>query len=66
MYFADVFKPVNHRIVNVVDPESEVLASIDQAFHTMLRRRPLNQNPLDMVCFYEELAVRAIGTVSQA
>ncbi|MCJ1248031.1 hypothetical protein MMC30_005246 [Trapelia coarctata] len=63
IHFAAVFKSVNHNIVKVLQPDSEDLASIDQNFHTLLRKRTLGGAPINIVCFYEELAVRTIGVI---
>ena len=61
---AAIFKSVNHSIVKVLAPDSEVLAEIDMGFHMLLMRRRRDHKPeIQMVCFFEELQVRTIGFV---
>ncbi|KAI9710416.1 MAG: hypothetical protein M1812_007452 [Candelaria pacifica] len=61
---ASVVRTTNMSLLNVLKPESEVLARIQQEFHTMLRaRRNQGLEPLKITCFYEELAVRGIGEI---
>lgn len=58
------FRRLNQSNLKVLQQKSEVLARIRQDFHTMLRgwtRR--KETEITLVCFYEELAVRAIGEV---
>ena len=63
---ANVVKTTNASLLDVLKPESEVLARVQQDFHTMLRaRNNQGQPPLKITCFYEELPVRNIGEVSK-
>ncbi|KAI9781444.1 MAG: hypothetical protein M1839_006038 [Geoglossum umbratile] len=57
-------KTTNTSLLNVLQPESEVLARIQGDFHTMLRTS-LHQGwpALKITCFYEELPVRGIGEI---
>ncbi|KAL9090850.1 MAG: hypothetical protein Q9165_005058 [Trypethelium subeluteriae] len=57
-------KQTNSRIVEVLERDSEVLARIQDSFHTMIRAR--NQDglqPIDIACFYEELPLPGVGVV---
>ncbi|KAI9761776.1 MAG: hypothetical protein M1835_008116, partial [Candelina submexicana] len=59
---AKVVRTTNTSLLDVLKPESEVLARIQQEFHTMLRaRQNMGLEPLKVTCFYEELAVRGVG-----
>ena len=54
----------NSEIVAVLRPGSEMLANIQQDFHTMLEDRRRNQHKwIDVFCFYEEKAYSGIGHV---
>lgn len=58
-------KQTNSQIIEVLKSESEVLARIQTEFHTMLRARAKNgDQPIEITCFYEELPLPGIGTVS--
>ena len=62
---AKLVKRLNESIVNVLQPESEVLARIQQDFHTMIRARNDAGKPrLRITCFYEDIATPGVGTVS--
>lgn len=59
-------KQVNSDIVGVLKPDSEVLAGLQQEFHRLLKQRAKNSKPeIKLFCFYEELPVTGIGTVSR-
>jgi hypothetical protein len=61
-----VLKQTNAEILAVLKSDSEVLERIQSNFHTMIRAR--NQNglaPIEITCFYEELPLPGVGTVSQ-
>ena len=63
--FKVVLQDFNSNIVDVLGPESEVLARIQGDFHTMLRVwKDQNNRDLNITCFYEELGYRNIGPVS--
>ncbi|PSK36144.1 hypothetical protein B9Z65_5959 [Elsinoe australis] len=54
----------NTDIVGVLQPQSEVLARIQQEFHTMIRARgDAGQPQLRITCFYEDLDTRGVGAV---
>ncbi|KAF4546069.1 SesB-related regulatory protein [Lasiodiplodia theobromae] len=54
----------NKKIVRVLDPGSEVLANIQQEFHTMIRDRVQHiQKDVQIFCFYEEKQFRGIGKI---
>lgn len=62
---ASVVNTTNVNLLNVLKPESEVLARIQQEFHTMLRaRHSRGLPPLKITCFFEELPVRGVGEVN--
>jgi hypothetical protein len=61
-----VLKQTNAEILAVLKSDSEVLERIQGNFHTMIRAR--NQNglaPIEITCFYEQLPLPGVGTVSQ-
>ena len=63
--FLQYFRRVNHGTLEVLQQESEVMARIRQDFHTMLRGRDQSKDrEIAIICFYEELPVRAIGEVT--
>jgi hypothetical protein len=65
---AQLINPVtrtNLRIVNVLRRDSEVLARIQNGFHTLLRPQTDEEShPIEITCFYEELPLPGIGVVS--
>jgi hypothetical protein len=65
---AQLINPVtrtNLRIVNVLRRDSEVLARIQNGFHTLLRSHmDEGCHLIEITCFYEELPLPGIGTVS--
>lgn len=62
---SSVLRRTNKEIVNVLTPGSEVLANLQQEFHTMLNARRLKSQttPLKIFCFFEELPVLGTGEV---
>lgn len=59
-----VFKTTNTSLLEVLKPESEVLARIQTEFHTMLRaRHDDGKRSLLITCFFEELPVKGLGQV---
>ncbi len=56
-----IFAPANKDIVNVLNPDSEMLHMVENNFHTIVRQR--KDDPIKLTCFYEELAVKGIGEV---
>ena len=60
-----LIKQTNYEILQVLKSDSEVLARIQNSFHTMVRAR--NQEgiqPIEITCFFEELPLPSIGSVS--
>lgn len=58
-------KQTNAQILAVLQSESEVLARIQDSFHTMIRAR--NEDglrPIEITCFFEQLPLPGIGVVS--
>jgi hypothetical protein len=61
-----LIKQTTPEIVAVLKSDSEVLARIQESFHTMIRARNLNRlQPIEITCFFEELPLPGIGTVSK-
>jgi hypothetical protein len=61
----NLVKTTNTSLLNVLRPDSEVLARIQGDFHTMLRTdKPEGMAELKITCFFEELPVRGVGEVS--
>ena len=51
-------------IVGVLQPGSEMLAAVQQEFHTMLEDRSRNDSKyIKIFCFYEEVAYLVLGEV---
>lgn len=58
-----LLKQTNPDILAVLEGDSEILAQIQDGFHTMARSRlPL----IEITCFFEELPLAGIGVVSYA
>ncbi|KAK0619672.1 hypothetical protein B0T14DRAFT_456077 [Immersiella caudata] len=61
---ANTVKRINTDLLRVLEPESEVLARIQEEFHKMLRSRTEQGRPqLPITCFYEELPVKGVGEI---
>ena len=56
-----ILTQTNKDIVNVLNPDSELLHMVENNFHTILRQR--KNDPIELTCFFEELAVKGIGEV---
>ncbi|OGE46779.1 hypothetical protein PENARI_c112G04431 [Penicillium arizonense] len=57
-------KQTNSDIVDVLRRDSEVLARIQDGFHTMVKARSVVEPPpIEVTCFYEELPVVGVGLV---
>ena len=60
-----LIKQSNSQIIQVLESDSEVLSRIQTEIHTMLRARARDGGyPIEMTCFFEELALPGIGVVS--
>lgn len=58
------FRRLNQSNLEVLQQKSEVMARIRQDFHTMLRGwTQRKKTEIVIVCFYEELPVRAVGEI---
>lgn len=58
------FRRLNQSNLEVLQQKSEVMARIRQDFHTMLRGwTQRKKTEIVILCFYEELPVRAVGEV---
>ncbi|KAH6706234.1 hypothetical protein BKA61DRAFT_492359 [Leptodontidium sp. MPI-SDFR-AT-0119] len=59
-----LLKQTNPDILSVLQADSEVLARIQDSFHTMIRSR--NQDglpPIEITCFFEEIPLPGVGLV---
>lgn len=62
-----LLKQTNPQILGVLESDSEVLARIQDSFHTMIRSRNNDGlRSIDITCFYEELPLPGVGTVGGA
>lgn len=62
--FNQIVKSVNKDIVNVLTPDSEVLAEIESDYSTLIRElSQRGKQDIKTICFFEELEVRAIGFI---
>jgi hypothetical protein len=61
---ANIVRRANSDIVSVLRPGSEMLATIQNGFHNMLRSRKDEGAEIAITCFYEELPVLMVGEVS--
>jgi len=60
-------KQANAEIVEVLKRDSEVLARIQDSFHTIvMARNKEGLPPIEISCFYEELPLPAVGLVGLA
>lgn len=58
-------KQTNRNIVDVLKRDSEVLARIQDSFHTIVRAQTKDGlQQMEITCFYEELPVLGVGLVS--
>ncbi|KAN0110923.1 hypothetical protein V8E51_007310 [Hyaloscypha variabilis] len=54
----------NPQILAVLESDSEILARVQDGFHTMVRARIQEMlKPIEITCFYEELPLPGIGVV---
>jgi hypothetical protein len=59
-----VLKQTNPHILEVLESDSEVLARVQDGFHTMVRSQNLDRlQPIEITCFYEELPLVGVGIV---
>ncbi|KAJ3461974.1 hypothetical protein MRS44_010527 [Fusarium solani] len=59
-----MMKQTNTEIVRLLTRDSEVLARIQDCFHTMIMARNKGEtNNIEITCFYEELPMKRIGVV---
>ena len=62
-----VLKQINAQIVAVLKSDTEVLAQIQDSFHTLIRARAKDGlQPIEITGFYEELPLPGVGVVSRA
>ncbi len=60
-----LLKQTNPQILAVLESDSEVLARIQDSFHTMIRSQNKDGlQPIEITCFFEELPLLGIGVVS--
>ncbi|KAI9666477.1 MAG: hypothetical protein M1821_004413 [Bathelium mastoideum] len=61
---SSILRQTNRNILSVLKPGSEILANVQQEFHTMLDDRGRNRGfHMEIYCFYEEVPVLGIGEV---
>lgn len=61
---SSLLRKTNREIVTVLKPASEMLATLQQEFHSMLEDRRRNQGKwIEIFCFYEELSYSGIGDI---
>lgn len=59
--FSGIVRPTNKPIVSVLQPGSEMLANLQQEFHTMLDARQSQGKPVPRIyCFFEELQYNSV------
>ena len=59
-----IVKQTNADIIEVLKRDSEILARIQDSFHTMvMARNREGRQPIKISCFYEELPLPAVGLV---
>lgn len=59
--FSGIVRPTNKPIVSVLQPGSEMLANLQQEFHTMLDARQSQGRRVPRIyCFFEELAYNSV------
>lgn len=58
-----VIKQTNTEIVEVLKRDSEVLARVQETFHTMVMARSKEGQPIEITCFHEELPLPGLGAV---
>ncbi|EAQ83088.1 hypothetical protein CHGG_10906 [Chaetomium globosum CBS 148.51] len=56
-----IIKQTNTQIVEVLKRDSEVLARIQDGFHTMVQARVKEGQPIEISCFFEQLPLPGIG-----
>ncbi|KAI1742224.1 hypothetical protein F4680DRAFT_464108 [Xylaria scruposa] len=62
--YIGVVKRTNNKILEVLRRDSEVLARIQEGFHTMIQARSAEGlEPIEITCFYEELPLQGVGFV---
>lgn len=54
-------KRVNKEVLQLLNRDSEVLADVEESYAVWLRR---NNDRFDLICFFEELELPAVGMVS--
>lgn len=61
-----VLKQTNPKILAVLKADSEILARVQDGFHTMIRSRNQERlQPIEITCFYEQLPLVGAGVVSK-
>ena len=61
---SSILRQTNRPLVGVLDPGSEMLASLQQQFYILLDDQAKNyKKSFNIFCFFEELAVVGVGKV---
>jgi protein SERAC1 len=58
-------KQTNPNIIGVLNRDSEVLARIQNSFHSMIKARIGDRSQIYITCFYKELPLPVVGLVSE-
>lgn len=62
---SNIVRTTNKKIVDVLEPGSEMLTNLQQEFHTMLDDRNRNDKKyMEIFCFFEVLNMLVVGMVS--
>lgn len=59
-----LIKQTNHKILDVLQRESETLSQIQDNFAHLVRKREQNGPNIELACMFEELPVPGVGLVS--
>jgi hypothetical protein len=61
---SNLLRRTNSEIIGALQPGSEMLAAVQQEFHTMLDDRSRNDSKyINIFCFYEEVGYTGLGEV---
>ena len=58
-----LIKQTNHRILDVLQRESETLSQIQDNFSHLVRKREHNGPVIELTCMFEEVPVPGVGLV---
>ena len=58
-----LIKQTNHKILDVLQRESETLSQIQDNFHHLVRKRDQKGPAIEIACMFEEIPVSGVGMV---